>query len=139
MPVNISHLQSLFVRFSVLITFIKLFNYTQTAVLITIHSFSFYNIYNYKSIIMPSSNTSNTVIFDEGQGYFLVKALTHGQKAQSYITRSLSDGNLYARKKLIADYVNLVPPSSRNLPRLFTLMKPYSRTSPSTASEEKPT
>ncbi|KAN0091899.1 hypothetical protein V8E51_017746 [Hyaloscypha variabilis] len=60
---------------------------------------------------MPSRTASNAVVFDEGCGYFLVKALTHGQKAQSYITRSLEDGNLYARKKLIADYVNLVPHS----------------------------
>ncbi|KAE9367054.1 kinase-like protein [Stipitochalara longipes BDJ] len=60
---------------------------------------------------MHSKNISNGVVFDEGQGYFLVKALTHGQKAQSYITRSLEDGQLYARKKLIADYLNLVPHS----------------------------
>ncbi|KAF8857603.1 hypothetical protein BDZ45DRAFT_690829 [Acephala macrosclerotiorum] len=60
---------------------------------------------------MPFQNTTNAVIFDEGLGYFLVKALTHGQKAQSYIARSLENGQIFARKKLIADYSNLVPHS----------------------------
>ncbi|KAE8440765.1 hypothetical protein EG329_006600 [Mollisiaceae sp. DMI_Dod_QoI] len=60
---------------------------------------------------MPYHATTNAVVFDEGLGYFLVKSLTHGQKAQSYITRSLDSGELSVRKKLIADYVNLVPHS----------------------------
>jgi hypothetical protein len=76
-----------------------------------------YSIYN-QTPSMPYHATTKAVVFDEGLGYFLVKALTHRQRAQSYIARSLDDGQLYTRKKLTADYVNLVPHSDIKLAKI---------------------
>lgn len=67
---------------------------------------------------MPRHAT-NAVVFDEGLEYFLVKALTHGQSSQSYIARSLDNGKLHVRKKLIADFTNLVPHSDIRFAKLI--------------------
>lgn len=58
---------------------------------------------------MVHPKTTHALLFEEGDGYLLVRALQHGQKARSYVVRSLADGQLYVRKKLEADMVHMFP------------------------------
>ncbi len=44
--------------------------------------------------------TSNAILFEEGDDYFLVRALSHCYQAQLSLSRSIPDRALYVRKKL---------------------------------------